>query len=189
VSISACGVSGNKADELRDRESYTSKLISTKNLIQSSPPAATALVRQAMAPYNLSENILEALSTQLGRSEEGQLDFIMKFTNEMQPPACNRAYISAITIALGYFVGGFIPLVPYFFADNVRTAFWWSVFVMVVALFTFGYLKRVMVESEESDYLSLRRRLAQRARSGVEMILLGGIAAGAAMGFVRALDP
>jgi vacuolar iron transporter family protein len=142
-----------------------------------------------MAPYNLSENILEALSTQLSYSEEAQLDFIMKFAHEMQPPACNRAYISAVTIAIGYFIGGFIPLVPYFFASDVRTAFWWSVGVMAVALFTFGFLKRLLVESEDTDYMSLKRRFAQRARSGVEMIFLGGIAAGAAMGFVRALDP
>lgn len=172
-----------------NRESYSSKLKCTKNLIKSSPATANALVKQAMAPYDLSDNILDALATQLSYSEDRQLDFIMKFTNEMQPPACNRAYISAFTIALGYFVGGFIPLVPYFFAADVRTAFWWSVAVMVVALFTFGFLKRLLVESEDSDYISWNRKLLRRGRSGVEMILLGGIAAGAAMGFVRALDP
>lgn len=145
-----------------------------------------------MESFDLSGDVLDALVSQLTSSSsscERQLEFIMKFSNEMQSPESNRAYISAATIAIGYFVGAFIPLIPYFFAPNIQVALWWSIGFMAVALFSFGFLKRVLIESEDPDFDTWSHRLMGRTMSGVEMVLLGGIAAGAAMGFVRALDP
>ena len=75
------------------------------------------------------------------------VDFIMRFRHQMTAAefAPSRAYVSAITIGLGYFMGGFIPLVPYFFLTTVADAFIVSILLMVVALFVFGCLKTVIV--------------------------------------------
>ena len=54
--------------------------------------------------------------------------------------AASRAFTCALTIACGYFLGGFIPLLPYFLVgiDEVMQALWWSLGVMLYELF---YLK------------------------------------------------
>lgn len=90
----------------------------------------------------------------------------------------SRAYISALTIALGYLLGGLVPLTPYFFVNNNQTALFWSIGVMAFALFVFGYVKTLLVGEEE-------RLLCVKA--GVQMMVLGGVAAGAAMGCVKAI--
>ena len=90
-----------------------------------------------------------------------------------------------MTISASYFLGGFVPLFPYLFVrdEEVRKAFWWSVCVMVVALFLFGYAKTCAVRGwrTSSDRI-------EGLRGGVQMLLVGGIAAGAAMGLVKAFS-
>jgi len=54
---------------------------------------------------------------------------------------------------------------------------------MVVALFTFGYTKTCFVSG-----WSGWRKTALGVRGGVEMVLVGGLAAGAAMGIVRVFN-
>lgn len=71
-----------------------------------------------------------------------------------------------------------MPLLPYFFAANIQAALIWSVVVMAVALFAFGFGKTVLV-GEKSKWVCVQ--------GGVQMIVLGGFAAGAAMGIVKAL--
>lgn len=90
--------------------------------------------------------------------------------------------MSALTIALGYFCGGFVPLLPYLFVAQVGAAFRASVALMVVALFVFGWVKQSMVG--DGDERSLKRRV----RSGLQMVVMGGLAAGAAIVCVRALS-
>ena len=100
---------------------------------------------------------------------------------------------------MGYFFGGAIPLLPYILAGQdgtVTTAFWWSCCVMMVALFTFGTVKtRLLLEEprkweEEHSPLPLDAEKSSYGSSkcikgGIEMVVLGGIAAGAAIGSVK----
>lgn len=101
----------------------------------------------------------------------------MQFHHQLPPSASapSRAYISALTISLGYILGGLTPLLPYFVCETNRTAFWWSVGVMVLALLGFGVVKTVLVGE---------RGWRERSWGGLQMVLLGGVAAGAAMGCV-----
>lgn len=95
-------------------------------------------------------------------------------------PDCNQAWISAVTLGLGYFVGGFIPLVPYFIVEKVVEALWWSVAVMVVTLLVFGYVKTCIVRGWRG-----RDNVLAGVRGGVEMCFVGGVAAGAAVALVK----
>lgn len=98
------------------------------------------------------------------------------------PPAPSAAYMSALTIALGYFCGGFVPLLPYLFVAQVGAAFRASVALMVVALFVFGWVKQRLVGDGEE------KRVAKCVRSGLQMVVMGGLAAGAAIVCVKALS-
>lgn len=106
----------------------------------------------------------------------------MNFHHTLPEPSGSRAVTCALTIALGYFIGGFIPLVPYFFVGpgDAFSALKWSIAVMAVALFVFGYGKTCFVTGWKG-----KENVRGGAFGGVQMVLVGGVAAGAAMGLVK----
>lgn len=75
-----------------------------------------------------------------------------------------------------------MPLVPYFFVgpDDAFIALAWSAATMVVALFVFGYCKTCFVSGWKS-----RADVLRGLFGGVQMVVVGGAAAGAAMGLVK----
>jgi len=103
--------------------------------------------------------------------------FLLEHRHHMEASESNpRIYLSGLTIALGYFIGGLIPLLPYvLFADGLF-ALACSVVVMVFTLFGFGVLKTALL-GEQSRKV--------RAWEGVKMIALGGTAAAASVVCVR----
>jgi VIT1/CCC1 family predicted Fe2+/Mn2+ transporter len=106
----------------------------------------------------------------------------MNFQHTLPEPSGSRALTCALTIALGYFVGGFVPLLPYFFVGphDAFYALRWSIVIMVITLFLFGYGKTCFVSGWKGNQ-NIRRGLI----GGVQMVLVGGAAAGAAMGLVK----
>lgn len=121
------------------------------------------------------------MANQLLASQSRTEDFLMRFHHQL-PESSNtssRAYTSALTISLGYVLGGLTPLTPYFIFETNQVAFFWSVAVMAVALFIFGYSKTMLVgEAKKMACL----------KAGLQMVVLGGVAAAAAMGCVKALN-
>lgn len=88
---------------------------------------------------------------------------------------------------MGYFVGGFVPLLPYFFVGSsesgILTALAWSVGTMFVALFTFGYSKTCFVQGWRGKH-----NVWKGVKGGCQMSLIGSLAAGVAMGLVRGFN-
>lgn len=78
-----------------------------------------------------------------------------------------------------------MPLLPYFFVpqDNVYLGLYWSIGIMTIALFVFGYVKTCFVKGWKGW-----RKTMMGAKGGIEMIFVGGLAAAAAMGLVKAFD-
>jgi vacuolar iron transporter family protein len=139
-------------------------------------------IADVFEPYNLPKETLDNLTTHLIDSPK-LVDFVMQFQHCAEAPAASRAFISAITIALGYFLGGLLPLIPYFCVDKVYTGLYISIGVMIVALFVFGYVKTCVVIGWQGN-----RNIQQGCFGGIQMVLVGSIAAGAAMGLVRAFN-
>jgi VIT1/CCC1 family predicted Fe2+/Mn2+ transporter len=136
---------------------------------------------EVFEPYSLPKHALEDLTRNLADSPR-LVDFVMHFQHCTEEPASSRAVTSAITIALGYFLGGLLPLVPYFCVgrDQVYEGLYISIGVMVIALFVFGYGKTCVVTGWEGG-----RNIRAGCYGGIEMVLVGSAAAGAAMGLVR----
>ena len=103
----------------------------------------------------------------------------------MPKPKSSRPLTSAITIALGYFLGGFVPLIPYFCVkrEEVLLALWWSIGTMVIALFAFGWIKTGVVSGWRG-----KRNILTCTQGALQMVLLGGICAGVAVGLVRLIN-
>lgn len=167
------------------------------------------------APYDLPAPLLSSLTAHLTQDPAQLSAFLLHFQHNLPPEAVpaavcdsddrhsqhsgrseastirsevrSRAVTCALTIAGGYFAGGFVPLVPYFFVGDgpgaVTVALIWSVVVMALSLFAFGYVKTCFVSGWRG-----RAAIWEGVRGGGQMVVVGGVAAGCAMGLVRLFD-
>ncbi len=97
---------------------------------------------------------------------------MMRFELGLEQPDPKRAGRSALTIALSYIAGGLIPLSPYMLLPNLTDALRVSVGVTLLALFLFGYFK--------GKFTGIHP-----LRSGVQTVLVGGLAAAVAFALAR----
>lgn len=80
-----------------------------------------------------------------------------------------------MTIGFSYFIGGLIPLIPYFFIDDATIGLYASIAVTSLTLLIFGYIKSRLVNPKG-------------AISGAfQTLLIGAVAAGASYGIVYLL--
>ncbi|MCJ1421323.1 hypothetical protein MMC32_007686 [Xylographa parallela] len=181
ISMGLGGFIGAKSEA----ESYKATVLSTKKLIETSPCQTSSLVNAVFKPYGLSAMSTSTISNNLHESPPELLDFLMRFHHQMPCPETSRPFVSAATIAAGYFIGGFVPLLPYFCVqtDEVLLALYVSIGVMAVALFAFGWVKTGVVSGWRG-----RKNILAGVIGGVQMVLVGSAAAGAAVGLVRAID-
>ncbi|KAK4166909.1 Ccc1 family, partial [Cladorrhinum sp. PSN259] len=114
--------------------------------------------------------------------------------------------LSGLSVSLGYLLGGSLPLFPYFFLraedDPVKKGLVWSFVVCVVALFVFGFGKEFVLgyndsertlkgeeeEEEKNGIWWTGKRIRVCVWEGVQMVVLGSVAAGAAVLCVRAFE-
>jgi VIT1/CCC1 family predicted Fe2+/Mn2+ transporter len=159
---------------------YRAALCETREIVAEKPEQAVDLVRETFGGYGFSEAAMEDVTGKLMESEEDMVDFLMRFHHRlsMDDHTASRAVKSGLTISAGYFFGGLVPLLPYLLFANMQTAFVGSVVIMILALFAFGWVKTALL-AERDRVVCLR--------NGVQMVVMGGIAAGAAMGCVKAV--
>lgn len=136
-------------------------------------------ITDVFTPYNVPRQTIDDLTRHLAESPQ-LVDFVMQFQYCESEPASSRAFTSAITIAVAYFLGGLLPLIPYFCVDEVYTGLYISIGIMVFALFTFGYVKTCVVVGWNGG-----KNIRAGCFGGVQMVVVGSAAAGAAMGLVR----
>jgi len=91
-----------------------------------------------------------------------------------------RLYISAVTIGLGYLVGGIIPLFPYFFISRAHIALIYSCVLTGVVLLVFGAIKARVTGASNG--------VAGYLWGAVSTLMVGGAAAAAAYGIVALLE-
>jgi VIT1/CCC1 family predicted Fe2+/Mn2+ transporter len=125
--------------------------------------------------YGLTEEETVPVVASLQKRPTAWVDFMMRFELGLERPDPSRALTSATTIAGAYVAGGFIPLSPYMLLHTASQAFWYSVLVTLVALAVFGYVKG-------------RFTGANPLRSGLQTVVIGGLAAGAAYLIAKAIS-
>ncbi|KAI5305622.1 hypothetical protein KEM56_003842 [Ascosphaera pollenicola] len=179
ISMGLGGYVGAKSEV----ESYFSTKRDTQELVRHNPSRANSILHSTLSPFNIPPQRIDEISASLQNSPEKMEDFIMSFHHRETAPNVNQAWTSAVTLALGYFVGGFIPLIPYFIIDQIGPAFAWSAGVMAVTLFVFGYVKTCIVRGWRR-----REDIHAGLNGALQMLAVGGIAAGSAVGLVRAIN-
>ncbi|KAI7159633.1 hypothetical protein KC349_g4064 [Hortaea werneckii] len=175
ISMGLGGYLGAKSEA----EAYQAALAETRKIVAQDPQEAVRLVRATFSSFEFSELVLSEILTSLLASPERHVDFLMKFHHQLVEAdhALSRAYVCGVTIAFGYVVGGFLALLPYLLLPRIQDAFLGSAIVMTAALFGFGWFKTAVVG--EMDVVVC-------LKNGLQMMVLGGIAAGAAVGCVKA---
>lgn len=145
------------------------------------PEAINQDAAEIMLDLGASESTIASFLKDLDSQPKNLIDFVIRFGKGLEEPAEGREFTSAITIGLGYFLGGFVPLLPYFFCSVVRTGLIVSVIVMIITLFIFGYVKTSISLGEDCG-------TNKKFVEGIQMVLIGSVAAGAAWTLVYFID-
>jgi VIT1/CCC1 family predicted Fe2+/Mn2+ transporter len=157
-----------------DVEHYASERAREQKEVREIPADEEAEVIQALQQYGLRAEEARPVVDALKKRPEAWVDFMMRFELGLERPDPARALWSALTIGGAYAVGGFIPLLPYILLKQALTALVVSSVVTLVALAVFGYVKGLFSG-------------VRPARSAIQTVLIGGLAAGAAFLIARAI--
>jgi len=157
-----------------EAEHYSSERRREEHEVRDKPEAEAAEVYEVLRAYGVGETDARPLVEALRTQPQQWVDFMMRFELGLEAPDPRRALWSAVTIGGAYVLGGLIPLLPYMLLAQATTALAVSVVVTLAALAVFGYVKG-------------RFTGVPPVRSSLQMVLIGGLAAGAAFAIARAL--
>ena len=161
-----------------ERDSYASREDEARREAKCGRDMQRADVYAILDKYNLTREAAAPLVDELCADQQRWVRFMMDFGHRLDRPNAHAAWISALTMGLSYFVGGLIPMIPYFVMSRVREALLVSVAVTVVVLLAFGYAK---------NYVAIRNHRAG-AWGALQTLIIGMLAAGTSYVIVRALD-
>lgn len=155
-----------------ERDHYEAERRREETEILEKPSHERREIIEIMEAYGVSGEDAAPLIAALERQPERWRDFMMRFELGLEEPDPKRARQSALTIALAYVVGGFVPLAPYLLTNSIPHALEASTAVTLAALFGFGWMKG-------------RYTGTPPATSAVQTLVIGGLAAAAAFAIAR----
>jgi VIT1/CCC1 family predicted Fe2+/Mn2+ transporter len=158
-----------------DQQHYDSELAREQQEVRDVPDKERQEVTNIFVEYGLTPEQAAPVVAALASDQKRWVDFMMKFELGLEPVASTRARNSALTIAASYIAGGLIPLSPYIIAREVGQAVLWSVALTLLALLIFGIIKA-------------RFTGIHVLRGGLQTVVIGGIAAGAAYGIAKLIS-
>ncbi|KAK6829723.1 hypothetical protein PG987_010307 [Apiospora arundinis] len=159
-------------------EHYKSEEARERDEVQHKPEAERQEIFDILSGYGISRRAAEPLVEELAQDPDEWVRFMMDFELRLEAPDANRAWISALTMGLSYFVGGLVPMIPYFLMRRASDALFVSVGITVVILLVFGYIK---------NWVTIRNNRAG-VKGALQTLLIGALAAGTSYGIVRALN-
>jgi len=158
-----------------DAEHYDSERRREELEINAKPELEESEVVEVLGTYGVAVTESAPIVAALRQNQKAWVDFMMRFELGLEEPDPKRALASALTIAVSYMLGGFIPLSSYILIPDVHTALRVSVVVTLAALFGFGYIKGMFTG-------------VRPLRSALQTMLIGGAAAAAAFLIAKAIS-
>jgi len=160
------------------RDHYLSEEKREQEEVQIEPEAEKEEIYGIMDGYGVPREAIRPLVEALVSNPVQWVKFMMDFELKLAKPSISRAWISAATMGLAYFIGGLIPMIPYFAMKDVTHALFVSIGITVVILLLFGYIK---------NYFTIGTKRAG-AYGAVQTLCIGVLAAATSYGIVRAID-
>jgi vacuolar iron transporter family protein len=136
----AMGLGGYLAGQT-ELDHYTSELKREYDEVERLPEREKQEVRDVFAEYGLSKELQDRIADEMAKDKTQWVNFMMRFELGLEKPDPARAKKSAFNIGASYIIGGFIPLLPYFFTDSVHNGLAYSAGITLICLFVFGYFK------------------------------------------------
>jgi len=157
-----------------DAEHYDAERAREATEVQEKATVEAEEVADVFRAYGLTSAELQPVVDALRKRPAAWVDFMMRFELGLEKPDPRRALGSALTIAVAYIIGGFIPLGPYI-TLKATMALPASVAITLLALAIFGYAKGHFTG-------------ASPVRSSLQTVVIGGLAAAAAFVIARAIS-
>jgi VIT1/CCC1 family predicted Fe2+/Mn2+ transporter len=170
----AMGLGGYMAGK-SDLEHYASEREREQQEIEQKPEVEAMEVMELLQSHGLTPEESAPVVAALRKRPEAWRDFMLRFELGLEKPDPRRAMTSAVVIAAAYVAGGLVPLFPYMLLPSAQSALPWSIAVTGAALIVFGWIKGHFTG-------------AWPARSALQTVLVGGLAATAAFLIARALS-
>lgn len=161
-----------------EKEHYDSEEKRERMEVVTRPDDEKQEIFDILAGYNISQTAAAPLVNELSQRPEDWVRFMMDFELKLEKPQVNTAWLSGLTMGASYFIGGLIPMIPYFFMDKAQHALLVSCLITVIILLLFGYIK---------NYITIRTKRAG-AWGALQTLCIGAVAAGTSYLIVRALD-
>jgi VIT1/CCC1 family predicted Fe2+/Mn2+ transporter len=155
-----------------DRDHYVSEREREIRETVELPDKEREEVAEVFRGFGMAEVDIAPVVAAITSNQKRWVDFMMRFELGFEEPDPKRARNSAATIAISYVLGGLVPLAPYMLIRELYSALSVSVYVTLVALFLFGFVKG-------------RLTGISPWRGGVQTVVIGGLASAAAFGLAR----
>ena len=166
---------GGYLSSLNDIETYQRERLREEDEVETIPHREMEECVEILAEFGVPREICYDFVCELRKRPEKWVDFMMKFElglgDKPQPSDCWK---KAVVIGGSYFIGGLVPLLPYFFFDPF-TALMVSIAITGVVLFAFGFIK---------NYIGRKNKMAA-FKSGMQVLFVGGLAAGSSYAIVK----
>ncbi|KAK8139429.1 hypothetical protein PG984_002809 [Apiospora sp. TS-2023a] len=160
---------------------------------------ADDVVEEYLSPLNLRGGLRAAVEAHV-RSQPDLVDALRTKARDGDNAGtgygdrASSPVMVGLSVSIGYLLGGLLPLFPYFFVSQVADGLRWSFGVCILALFLFGFTKHYLLQDDSQRSHRHQRRSAQWKRvraslwEGMQMVVLGSIAAVTAVLAVKALE-
>lgn len=112
--------------------------------------------------------------------ERGLTPFLLRMGEGLEKIESSRVWQSALIIGASYFIGGFIPLLPYILVSNIQDALFLSIGVTGIVLLIFGVVKQSCTGGQ-NDIKGL-------LYGAFSTLFVGAAAASSSWAIVRALE-
>lgn len=209
------GVGGYLSAKGEAREAQPTATDSTVDTGEDEKAGSAAVVESYLAPLDLPSDLLDLVRQHVASRSGITPVLARKLATEDAVDSDDEAdddddappssIFVGLSVAAGYLIGGSLPLSPYFVVSHVGDGLMWSFIVCVIALFSFGFAKDLILYSKEGkegawvnetayskgwkqgirfSWKDIRRS----AWEGLLMVMLGSMAALAAVLCVRLFE-
>ncbi len=170
ISMGAVAYTSSKAA----KDYYLSKLAFEAKEIQDLPAKERRDIQQIYFKKGFRGKLLKQIVDKITSDKKLFLDTLMTEELQLFPGEYEKPLSIGLTVLWATIIGSLIPLLPFFFL-SVKVGIIFSLVVSLVALFAAGAVKAKLT-------------IGSWKRSGMEMMLIGGLAAVAGYGIGKVLE-
>lgn len=161
--------SGNYLGSKSENDLYASERAKNRKVLRENREDYKGRVRRFLEEKGYKDETVGNLAELITKNEEFALDFVLHEEMGLAEQEESKPMKGAIVTAFSFMLAGLVPLLPYVFFANSGNSFLLAVIFTAIALFLVGALRALFIRN--SWY-----------KSGLEMLLIGGVAAVVAYG-------